>query len=389
MTRTAVSKPGGCNIGRRRIARVAASDVAMQERLARLIDVAARGLPRMRARDGHSFAFTRKRVADGQLALIGDSLRYAAVVSLGAAKLDESTQQMILDGQTAVAFCGRLIDELSVATNLGDAALVVWAAAELGHPKTDQAIGCLVELLNHDADGYTVEVAWTLSALATADRGTKYRAEARAAWSRLRDAFCPDSGLFCHWTKGRVAPWYRRHVSCFADQVYPIQALARYHRAFGCESSLDTAAACAARICRLQGPAGQWWWHYDVRTGQVVEGYPVYTVHQDSMAPMALMDLHEAGGPDFTEAIRRGLRWMTETPEVNRCLIDDEQVLIWRSVKRSDPGKAVRKIRAVVSRMAPMCRLKWMDKLFRPTVVDYEDRPYHLGWILYAWLGHL
>jgi len=37
---------------------------------------------------------------------------------------------------------------------------------------------------------------------------------------------------------------------------------------------LATAETVVGVICGAQGAAGQWWWHYDSRTGGVVEGYP-------------------------------------------------------------------------------------------------------------------
>ena len=85
-------------------------------------------------------------------------------------------------------------------------------------------------------------------------------------------------------------------MGSFAAQVYPIQALARLHRSADDQEALAVANSVAAAICTAQGEAGQWWWHYDGRTGGVVEGYPVYSVHQHAMGPMALLDLAEAGG---------------------------------------------------------------------------------------------
>src|SRR5205085_4135860 len=114
------------------------------------------------------------------------------------------------------------------------------------------------------------------------------------------------SPLFPHATGPGLLPWYRTHVACFADQVYPIQALARLYHSGNDADALAAAEECAARICELQGDGGQWWWHYDARTGRVIEGYPVYSVHQHAMAPMALLDLAEAGGSGRMADIARG-----------------------------------------------------------------------------------
>jgi hypothetical protein len=175
-------------------------------------------------------------------------------------------------------------------------------------------------------------------------------------------------------------------VSCFADQVYPIQALARYSSTFGDEGALTAATSAAARICDVMGEGGQWWWHYDTRTGEVVEGYPVYSVHQDSMAPMALFDLADAGGPLHDEPIMRGLGWLETSPEIGGSLVDPSEGIIWRKVGRGDPAKIVRATRAVTTRLRPASRPRFVNMVFPPGVVDWESRPYHLGWILHTWM---
>jgi hypothetical protein len=203
--------------------------------------------------------------------------------------------------------------------------------------------------------------------------------------ARLLSVFSHQSGIFPPLV-GAGSSLLRGHVACFADQVYPIQALARYHAAFGAPDALSAATRCAEQICSAMGPNGQWWWHYDARNGRVIEGYPVYSVHQDAMGPMALFDLQEAGGPDFSEAIRKSLAWMDEAVEVGHSLIDEENGVIWRKVARAEPGKLVRGIRAGMSRVNQGLRLTPLDMLFRATQIDYECRPYHLGWVLDTWL---
>jgi hypothetical protein len=179
---------------------------------------------------------------------------------------------------------------------------------------------------------------------------------------------------------------WRGHVGSFADQVYPLQALARASTLTGNRELLRAADRTADQLCRLQGPAGQWWWWYDARTGDVVEAFPVYSVHQHAMAPMVLFDLLEAGGHDHRDAIAAGLGWLDEHPEVTGALIDDEAGLVWRKVGRREPHKAARAIGAATTRLRPGWRLPGLDALLPPTVIDHECRPYELGWLLYAWL---
>ena len=51
------------------------------------------------------------------------------------------------------------------------------------------------------------------------------------------------------------------------------------------------------------------------------EGYPVYSVHQHAMAPMALLDLRAAGGTDYMPAIAKGLQWLDSHPEKSEDMV--------------------------------------------------------------------
>ncbi|MFJ9711594.1 hypothetical protein [Streptomyces sp. NPDC101234] len=365
----------------------------------RLLAVAESGLPSMLLPGGEAFAFTMAghQEPDGSWTLErrGISTRYAAITVLGAQYLPEDRQRAVLGGHTAQEFAGLLVESLPAVTNLGDAALIAWAAAETEHPKLSDALGRVEALDVPGRPQYTVEAAWVLSALAAARSTVDVERRFTAARDRLLRARIGDSPLFPHATGPGLVSWYRAHVSCFADQTYPLQALARAHASGdgeGDPEALAAAEACAARICELQGDGGQWWWHYDARTGGVVEGYPVYSVHQHAMAPTALFDLADAGGSDFGAAIRRGLRWMTDVPELagsehREPMVLDELGATWRKVYRGDPKKAVRAARGLSTRVAPGLRLTALDRVYRPLSVDRECRPYEFGWMLYAWQG--
>jgi hypothetical protein len=358
----------------------------------RLLDIAVRGLPQMHRDDQDTFAFTRAAAGGtpGATVLRGTSFRYAAIVALGAYFLPEADQRRVLKGRTVEEFVDSLVGRLPQTSNLGDAALLCWAAAQADHPSLDLALARLYELDDAAvAARYVVEEAWLLSALATAR--TSVDVEDRLARSRQRilDSRHGGAALFPHATGAGLLPWYRSHVACFADQVYPIQALARLHASGADDEARAAAERCAVRICDLQGADGQWWWHYDARTGNVIEGYPVYSVHQHAMAPMALLDLADVGGSDYAEPVARGLRWMTDAPELvgGEPLIHDGPALTWRKVYRGDPRKLVRAAHGLTTRAVPGTRLRPLELVFRPRSIDRECRPYELGWLLFAWLG--
>ena len=316
--------------------------------------------------------------------LEGLSARYTAIVLIGLAAQEHEVTASVFPEGNADACMDRLLGELPKMANLGDVALTLWAAVALHRSDADLAFSLLREMAPDKARCPTVELSWALSSLsANADFLTDGDLARRVA-ARLLRSFNDESELFPHWPVDLKSTWRRRHVLCFADWVYPVQALSLYHAVSGDEESIGVARRSAARMCELQGSAGQWWWHYDVRTGRVIERYPVYAVHQDAMAPMALFDLQDACGVDHSAAIRKGLNWLACSAERGDSLVDGEAGLIWRKVCRQEPGKLSRVLQAAASRVSPAIRAPLPGFLFKPTRVDYECRPYHLGWLLYA-----
>ena len=340
----------------------------------------------------------------------GRSVRYAAIVALGLLRVGEPEQRTVLAGQTAADLVGQLTKRLDEVSSTGDVALICWAAAEAGHSDLPHALARLGQLDSGQAPLDVVSASWVVSALVAARAQADVEEQLAAARQRLLGA--RGDGGYPHLTGS--GPWYRAHVGSFADQVYPIQALARLHGSAADPEALAVANAVARAICDAQGPAGQWWWHYDSRTGAVVEGYPVYTVHQHAMAPMALLDLADAGGDAHLAEICRGLRWLAAPPEApangtaagstptdnTRAgstpaapagstvqLVLEDPPITWRKIARADHRKLVRGVRAASTRLHPRTRLAVLDRMYPPGAVDYECRPYELGWLLLTWLS--
>ena len=359
-----------------------------------LLGIAERGLHRM-CQDGE-FVFTLhgERQPNGSWSTrpVGKSLRYGAIAALGLRHLPEPAQRDVLDGETSYDLVGRLAKKLHEIKSPGDAALLCWAAADTGHANLRPIVARLKEL-DHGVAAHGAlpprppGMSWTPPGLSR-----RLSRRARMPTSRRTSLSLPRPPA--RRAQRRPLPpligggsWYRVHVGSFADQVYPIQALARLHVSADDPEALEVASAVAAGICAAQGNAGQWWWHYDSRTGEVVEGYPVYSVHQHAMAPMALLDLADAGGPHYLDAICRGIRWLSDPPETAERMAVDEPAITWRKVARNDPRKAVRGLRAASTRIRPGVRFSALDRVFPPGTVDHECRPYELGWLLFIWLS--
>jgi hypothetical protein len=353
------------------------SDIVRQLRA-----IAVQRLPGMYYPDQRLFAF-RLRKDDRNEIREGASRRYTAIVLIGLASEDRGVAAQVLCGHNAEDVCTRLIEDLDAMDDLGEVALTTWAARALGHSKTAVAIRALRQREPWQRPYRTVELSWALTALVAEGSDTTDMAQAQMTARALLATFKRESGIFGHWSPGSIVPRLRAHVSCFADFVYPVQALSYYYLATGDAQAAEAAVTCAEHICQLQGPGGQWWWHYDIRTGRVVEKYPVYAVHQDAMAPMALLALAKACGRDSAGSIENGLHWLVSPSESAGSLIDAERNVIWRKVARREPRRLVRGLQA--SCVHPGLRAPAVDFLFPPVAIDYETRPYEMGWILHAW----
>jgi hypothetical protein len=369
-----------------RLQRAAAEDPKSAALIERLLGLAVASLPQAYLDGEFVFRLDGTRAPDGswKLAPSGTSPRYAAIAALGLLRLGEQAQRAVLAGDTCHDLIGALARKTDQMTSLGDVALLCWAAAQAGHGDLPRALLRLSQLEQSETSGYVVDAAWVVSALVAA----RQLADVEEQLSRARNRLLAARGevLYPH-RSGPGGPWYRTHVGSFADQVYPLQALARLHGSADDPRALEVAGDIAAAICAAQGDGGQWWWHYDSRTGRVVEGYPVYSVHQHAMGPMALLDLADAGGQSHLGAICRGARWLAGPPEGTESLIVDQPPITWRKVARDDRRKAVRGLRAASTRIRPQWRLGALDRVFPPGVVDHECRPYELGWLLMTWLS--
>ena len=354
-------------------------------------DLALRGLPASFITDTLEFSQTIRESETsptGALSREGRNLRYAAIVALGLATVAPETQRSVLQGRTARDLVLAAVGRASTSRDPGAIALVAWAAAEVNGVPDRGLLERISHILGSGDPVPTVETAWMLTAAVaslTIDHTTPSAADiARISRERLLASQGQD-GIFPHALPPTALGRLRAHVGCFADQVYPIQALARLAAFTTDPEALAAANLAADRICELQGDAGQWWWHYDARDGSVVERYPVYSVHQHAMAPMALLDLVTSGGADHTDAIYLGLDWLRTHPEVDDELVSEEHSLIWRKAGRREPAKAARKIAAVTTSIRAGWHLPGIDTVFPANRIDRECRPYELGWLLYAW----
>jgi hypothetical protein len=314
----------------------------------------------------------------------GLSPRYTIMTLLGLRELEQAGGTSPFDTQ---AIYEAVVRNTSWIESVGDLGLTVWATAVFA---PDQLGGSFhgIELdtaLDRYADARharTTELAWFLSGLTHAAMTSKKRA------TELTDVAVEtyhgieqnqgEYGFFGHMAATKSAAGILRgRIGSFADQIYPIYAMSKFATVFDVEEPLDSALECASALCKAQGELGQWWWLYDSRTGRVSSRYPVYAVHQQGMAPMALFAIEEASQRSFNEFIYKGLQWIYSN-ELSADMRDLNQNLIWRCIlpkrKRTKYWETLLSILRSPKENAPAGSLE----------ILYEDRPYELGWLLYA-----
>jgi hypothetical protein len=352
-----------------------------------LCDLALEGLAPMFDIEANLFCYRRKKTAAGMVN-DGVSHRYTVITLLGLLEAEASGMRSPVAWQGVLE---RLLESLDWVGGVGDLGLLLWLCAAAGPKYLGQLCHSvdIPKAFHRFGDtrmGKTTELAWFLtgaSYAAATGQGYRegFRAIARQAYVAIKNNQRPG-GLFGHLAKrATVRSALRGKIGCFADQVYPIYALVRFAAIYKEQAALDMARNCAEAICRLQGPQGQWWWHYDSATSKVVGKYPVFSVHQDGMAPMALFAVSDEIDEKFTAAAYKGLQWIGGNNELGYEMRHYSSYLIWRSIDQEQ------KYRAYIAHVLGMESSEQTSETDLKLNLTLECRPYHLGWLLYAFAG--
>ena len=355
----------------------------------RLVDLAANGLVPMY--DEQTRLFCHKLNGEGGgLVREGLSPRYTAITLLGLHRLVQSGGHSPIEIEPVLE---ALLSDTDWIDNIGDLGLVVWLCAQLAPERLEsldkrldvrKALQCYPDALK----GQTMELAWFLTGLcywglARPELLADLEVAASDVYSRLKSNQ-GKHGIFGHASrKGSLAGRTRGWIGSFADQVYPIYAMALFSRTYRDPEAEARALQCGRAICEAQGDKGQWWWHYDSSTGHVIDGYPVFSVHQHAMAPMTLFALGEATGHDFSRWIYRGLEWINGKNELQFDMENSAAKLVWRSIFRSSM-----RLRLYLSAALDHTGSDSTES-GNSLKVLFECRPYELGWLLYAFAGRV
>jgi len=311
-------------------------------------------------------------------------IRYTVMSALGIFEAKEAGFETFLD-PTALLKSGIEQHEQGDIDHL---AMALWADCTINCGVAENIWPKLRAALNQRKSGTIGRVmAWALTALSLyseRDSDPQIRVLADELFQEcIRGSWCAEGALFRH---SAFAGRTLRGMSLFSTQIYWVYALATYGRVFQHGEAVDIAERCADKLIALRDPHHGWPWRYDAEAGRVAEQYPVYSVHQDAMAPMALHALGDANGRAYTQVNIESLRWLHHN-QLGISMIDEEQKAIYRAIRRRFPfnraALQVGRLSAMTNQASPTIDKPWFLRL------NATCRPYHLGWVLHAWSSRL
>ena len=345
-----------------------------------LIDLAIGSLSAMRLADG-AFCFERRL---GEPTPLGRSARYTLMVELGLLRARAAGYTIPIDIEELDAVAWRELDAARLTP--GDVGLMIWSDARCDGARGDELVSHLSATLARTGGlsaQVGMELAWIVIGLAhhvgLAGSSAGIRQLPEALDQLLRNL--APSGLIRHFGDAQR----RRRFPNFATEIYSVLALAVVARYGLDERALPAARAIADRLVEMQLPDGGWPWLFDADRGIVVERYEIYSVHQDAMAPMALLELCEVDRQQrYVDAVSRGLAWIYGHNELSIDMVDRANQLVLRSIRRK---RVQDRLWLAGKTGASLVGLPTRGAAARQVETNRTDRPYHFGWVLEAWCG--
>jgi hypothetical protein len=262
----------------------------------------------------------------------------------------------------------------------------LWAGAELN----SEVSGRFVDRVQTLVDDESAWRRWTAQDLGLMLSGTsaqvqfdpkRWREPARRLHAYLvTNLGETGTGLFFNNAAG-----LRRRITSYATGVYCTLGCFHYGEALEYPPAIERAMRCVDALNFHQGPLGEWPWLYDAVRDVVVDHYPIYSVHQDGMAPAYLHHAVKHGGSIYREPIERGFAWIFGTNQMKHSMLESNKGLVVRGqCRREGLPRYRRAFRAVGN--------AWLGRrsdYVPPSKLELipECRSYHLGWMLWSFGG--
>ena len=261
--------------------------------------------------------------------------------------------------------------------------LVLLAATDPSHPAAGRSLARLEDAVSREGAAGSLnmqELAWMLWGATAWAADARAEALARRIFDLIQGGFVDPASRMPRHSRRR----YRAHTVSFGSVVYFLRAMHEYGEAFDSSQARDLFDGCLARVLKLQGADGAWPWMLDVRTAVPIDIYPIFSVHQDSMAMLFLFPARDRGVAGAEAAIQRSFLWNLGSNQLGASLLcDTPYPWFYRSIERQERWPRARRYLRGLGR--PASRYPPPSSHVR---LNRECRSYHPGWVLYAWSAH-
>jgi hypothetical protein len=328
------------------------------------------------------------------------SMRYSINALLGLARAARAEP---LDWDVPAATELLLRGQGTAPLGTGDAGLALSLLCELRSAHADRAAEDARRRCEHlveHAHAPLQEVCWLLSGLCDHVRLSGDQSSVlavRRLFGTLRRRYAVQDSLFPR----HVIAGPRSGIVSFGGVTYFLRSVKDVAECTNDEYAGAVFRELVLRVIATQGPFGEWPWHYDSRTGRVLEGYEIYAVHQVAMAMLFLLPAMRAGIVEAEPSIRRSYRWILGANELGIPMFHEDPFMPYRSIRRRMGALAP----ASRSRIQGAARMMergraWLLADSRRALglparaartssleVNSECRSYEVGWMLYVWGG--
>jgi hypothetical protein len=331
---------------------------------------------------GEGFAGAYRIDSEQNLRNPAGELRYTLNTLLGLKRIRDLGVAFPWDLEEICSRFFGLVDEPYV--DPANTGMMLWVGGDLGLNLPDSVLK-KVRKFRDEPDSWASWTAqdfgWMISGLVAQGNKDSIVMAGELATYVIERLYVERTGLFRYSASGM-----RRNLSSFGGVCYLTLAMLQYGRVGHAPRFEEAGLTAVAKLLELQGPMGQWPWMINVASGKVADWYQVYSVHQDSMAPLFLTyALDHFGFDDAREGITKSFGWVLGNNETGQSMISPKHAMIFRSlVRRAKFEKPDRLLRMMRSRI-----FGYSDSTLVGTrvLVNRECRSYHLGWILYVFAG--
>jgi hypothetical protein len=335
--------------------------------------------------------FSERKILNNNIITIkGMNVRYTLINLIGLHKAASNDFTISIKSRIDLkSILRNQITNLSHYESAGDIGLLLWAASLISPDDINTILpkinfGNILNIYNDAKTKNTMELSWLLIGILMASTFNKtFKSSISNLPSKLYQVLRNNyrgNGVFKHISNESLNGKLKNNAGNFADQVYSIYAFVLFSKIMKYEEALLIAEATAQKICELQGNNGEWMWQYSSKNGDVISQYPIYSIHQDALAPIALYSIQAATGKSYEKYIFKGFDWLFKNP-LSTDMVCNKHNAVWDGM---GPDKTYRKVKSILSNLGIIKNIEYKNlKVFK------ECSSFHLGWLLYAFAGRV